>query len=421
MEYDISAIRSQFPALSRKDDGKSRIYLDNPGGTQVPHQVPDRIKNYLIECNANHGGYFRTSQASDKILDAAHQGMADFLNAGSAAEIVFGPNMTTLTYNISRSLAHWFHPGDEIILTRMDHDANVMPWYQMAQDNGLKIKWLDFNKETYQYDASELEKLISPHTCLLAVNYASNAIGTINDIRKLCAIAHEYDILVYVDAVQYVPHAPTDVQALNCDFLVCSAYKFFGPHQGILWGKLDLLEKLPAYKVRPADNNSPGKFETGTQSHEGQAGTLGALEYLMNLGKTSNIKNQTNYNDLSNNSRHLHAAMDIIREYEKDLSIQLISGLQTIKGIKIHGITDPEKVEQRVPTVAFVKEGIHPAKIAERLASENVFVWDGHYYAVEVLNHLGLLDKGGMVRIGAVHYNSPEEINTALNLIELIK
>jgi cysteine desulfurase family protein (TIGR01976 family) len=280
---------------------------------------------------------------------------------------------------------------------------------------------LDFDKETYQYDLTELRKLLSPRTCLLAVNYASNAIGTINDIPEIGKIAHEHDVLVYVDAVQYVPHAPTDVQALNCDFLACSAYKFFGPHQGILWGKLGLLKKLPPYKVRPADNDPPGKFETGTQSHEGQAGTLGALEYLLNLGKTSNHKNDNTSIALSENTRSLHAAMEWIKEYEKNLSLQIVSGLQSIKGVKIHGITDPDLIEKRVPTVSFVKQGISPAEIAERLARENIFVWDGHYYAIEVVNHLNLLDKGGMVRIGAVHYNTEEEINKMLNLVEMIR
>ncbi|UCF63477.1 MAG: aminotransferase class V-fold PLP-dependent enzyme, partial [bacterium] len=276
MPLNIEAIRNHFPALSIQDEGKFRIYLDNPGGTQVPEQVVRYMNQYLIETNANHEGHFITSRESDLVLEKAHQAMADFLNASSETEIIFGPNMTTLTFAISRSLAHWFKAGDEIVLTRMDHDANVMPWSLMAQDLGMTVKWLDFNRETYRYDLDDLQQVMSGRTRMIAVNYASNAIGTINDIRKICEIAHAYDAQVYVDAVQYVPHAPTDVQELGCDFLVCSAYKFFGPHQGILWGKLDLLEKLPAYKVRPANDKPPGKFETGTQCHEGQAGTLGA-------------------------------------------------------------------------------------------------------------------------------------------------
>jgi len=421
LALDIQKIRSYYPALSLRDNGKARIYLDNPGGTQVPKQVLDFMNHYLIETNANHDGHFRTSRESDGILKDAHQAMADFLNAGSSLEIIFGPNMTTLTYAISRSLAHWFKKGEEIILTRMDHDANVMPWVQMAQDNELTIKWLEFDGDRYQYDMDSLEKLLSPNTCLIAVNYASNAIGTINDIKEISHLAHRFGALVYVDAVQYVPHAPTDVQDLGCDFLVCSAYKFFGPHQGILWGKSDLLERLPAYKVRPADENPPGKFETGTQCHEGQAGTLGALEYFAMIGKTMGEEFHQQFSTLPERSQYLHAALSAIREYEKELSAHLINGLQSIKGIKIHGITDSSKLDQRVPTVSFVKDGYQPAQIAKGLAEENVFVWDGHYYAVEVINHLGLGDKGGMLRVGAVHYNTLEEIDKLLNLLELIK
>jgi len=421
MSLDISLIRSQFPALSLKDGGVSRVYLDNPAGTQVPQQVIERMNHYLIETNANHDGHFRTSRESDLVLEEAHQAMADFLNARSSSEIIFGPNMTTLTYAISRSLAHWFKEGEEIILTRMDHDANVMPWVQMAQDKGLKMKWLEFNRESYKYDLDSLEKLVSPRTCLITVNYASNAIGTINDIKEVSRIAHKSDVLVYVDAVQYVPHAPTDVQDLECDFLVCSAYKFFGPHQGILWGKSDLLEKLPAYKDRPAAENPPGKFETGTQCHEGQAGTLGALEYFTMIGKNMAAEFHQQFSTCSEQSKYLHAAMVAIREYEKELSAHLISGLQSINGITIHGITTSSELDQRVPTVSFVKDDYHPVDIAKRLAQENVFVWDGDYYAVEVINHLGLQEKGGMLRVGPVHYNTKEELDNFLNLVELMK
>ena len=421
MPLNINEIRNHFPALSLRDSGKSRIYLDNPGGTQVPRQVVERMTHYLIETNANHDGHFKTSCESDLLLETAHQVMADFLNAASPAEIIFGQNMTTLTYAISRSLAHWFKKGDEIILTRMDHDANVMPWFQMARDTGMTVKWLEFNRDRYRYDMDTLPELMSNRTRLLAVNYASNAIGTINDIRKICQIAHAHNALVYVDAVQYVPHAPTDVQALDCDFLVCSAYKFFGPHQGILWGRQDLLERLPAYKVRPADDHPPGKFETGTQCHEGQAGTLGAMEYLSGIGQSMAKEYHQKYTGGSERTVYLHAAMEAIREYEKNLSLRLIEGLQLIKGIKVHGITEPSEMGERVPTVSFVKNGHRPAAMAKRLAEENIYVWDGDYYAVEVINHLGLSKKGGMLRVGAVHYNTEAEIDTLLNGLELMK
>lgn len=421
MSLNIDRIRQQFPALQLKDDGKPRIYFDNPGGTQVPQQVVQRMRDYLINSNANHGGYFRTSQTSDAILEESHLAMADFLNASSPHEIVFGPNMTTLTFAISRSLAHWFKPGDEIILTRMDHDANVSPWMQMAQEKGLKIKWLNFQTDSYHFDYQQLEELLSSRVKLLAINYASNAIGTINDIQRVTELAHRYQTLIYVDAVQYVPHAPTDVQKLGCDFLVCSAYKFFGPHQGILWGRYELLEKLVAYKVRPADEKPPGKFETGTQCHEGQAGTLGALDYLSWIGQTMAQEYYQDFSNFSGRRLFLHAAMQAVKGYEKSISKHLINGLSNIKKIKIYGITDQDELEKRVPTISFYMDGVYPAKISRHLAAENIFVWDGHYYALEVIRHLELEKQGGMVRIGAVHYNTTDEIDRLLNSLELFR
>jgi cysteine desulfurase family protein (TIGR01976 family) len=418
MAFDVTRIREQFPALKLKDNGNDRIYLDNPGGTQVPRMVINRMEDYLIHSNANHGGNFHTSRNSDALLQRAHEAMAHFLNAPSDREIVFGPNMTTLTFAISRSLGHWFRPGDEIIVTRMDHDANVTPWTLLARDLNLRIKWLNFNRDTYAYEPEELDQLLSDRVKLMAVNYASNAIGTINDIKTVCRKVHEAGGLVYVDAVQYVPHGPTDVQDLECDFLVCSAYKFFGPHQGILWGREELLEKLPAYKVRPADDHSPGKFETGTQSHEGQAGTLGALEYLMWIGQTIGSE------EISGNSHHkderklFYDAMQTIKEYEISLTNHLINGLNNIKKIRIQGITDPQQFSRRVPTVSFIMEGMHPSDVAGKLGEMNIFVWDGDYYAVEVINHLGLQQSGGMVRVGAVHYNTIAELDRLLNVMD---
>ncbi len=327
--------------------------------------------------------------------------------------------MTTLTFAISRSLAHLLKPGDEIVLTRMDHDGNVMPWYQMAQERGITVKWLNFNRETYRYDLDELKNLLSGNVKLLAVNYASNAIGTINDIRQITELAHAAGALVYVDAVQYVPHGPTDVQQLNCDFLACSAYKFFGPHQGILWGKYNLLDKLPAYKVRPADDLPPGKFETGTQSHEGQAGTLGALEYLHWIGQEMGQECRSDFPEFTGRRLHLHLAMQAIREYEKNLSRHLITGLKNIAGIKIHGITEPAELDLRVPTVSFTMKGSLPAEVAGTLGKQNIYTWDGDFYALEVIKHLGLENQGGMLRVGAVHYNTVEEIDRFLNGIEI--
>jgi len=412
--FDVAQVRAQFPALAQVDEGQPRVYFDNPGGTQVPNHVLDRTRDYLVRMNANGGGAFRTSIDSDALLDEAHAAMADLLNAASPDEIIYGQNMTTLTLAISRSLARWFEPRDEIILTRMDHDANVSPWLLIAEDLGLKIKWLPFNTETYRYDLGDLDALLTDRTRLIAVNYASNAIGTINDVRAITERVHAAGGLVYVDAVQYVPHAPTDVQALGCDFLACSAYKFFGPHQGILWGRRELLEKLKAYKVRPASNALPHKFETGTLSHEGMAGTLGAVEYLTWLGETMGGPFQDTFPHLSGRRRTLHTGMATLAAYERTLGARLVVGLEQLPGIKIHGITDPAHFDERVPTVAFTLEGRAPRAIAEHLAAHNIFVWDGHYYALEVVRHLGVTEQTGMVRVGLAHYNTAEEVDRLL-------
>lgn len=421
MPLDIPEIRRQFPALSLEEDGMPRIYLDNPGGTQVPGRVPDAMRDYLIRSNANHGGYFRTSVESDSILHEAHRAMADFLNAPSEDEIIFGPNMTTLTYAFSRSVAKGLKPGDEIVLSGMDHDANVAPWLQIAEERQARVKWLKFNKETYRFDLDSFEKLLSEKVKLVAVGYASNAIGTVNDIQKISRLAHQEGALVYVDAVHYAPHGPIDVQALDCDFLVCSAYKFFGPHQGILWGRKSLLEELPAYKVRPADSHPPGKFETGTQSHEGQAGTLAALRYLEWIGETMAAEYHDRFPHFEGRRKSIHAAMAAIREHEKAMSLQLVEGLQGISGARIYGITDPGQMYHRVPTVAFSLEGHSPHEVARKLAQENIFVWSGNYYAIEAFRDLGLNESEGLMRAGAVHYNIAEEIDKFLEALRHVK
>jgi len=273
MTLDLPAIRSQFLSLSRQ-----AIFLDNPGGTQIAQQSIDRINQYLVECNANHGGAFATSIESDAMLEEAHHAMADFYNAALPEEIIFGNNMTTLTLHISRSISREWKAGEEIVVTRLDHDANVTPWVLAAQDRGVKVNWVDFDVEDGTLRMDDLQKALERKPRLLAVGYASNGLGTINPIAEIIRMAHEAGTTVYVDAVQYAPHGPIDVQKLDCDFLVSSAYKFFGPHAGILYGKQDLLEKLFAYKVRPATNSLPGKFETGTQNHEGIAGASHAFD-----------------------------------------------------------------------------------------------------------------------------------------------
>ena len=419
MALNIKTIREQFPALALKDEGKARIYLDNPGGTQVPNHVLKRMEHYLIHTNSNHGGPFRTSVESDKVLEDAHQGMADLLNAKSADEIIFGANMTSLTFAVSRSIGRLLKRGDAILLTRMDHDGNVGPWLHLAEDLGLEVKWLNFDLKTYEYDLEEAQSIFKDNNIkLAAINYASNCLGTINNVKALTEMAHQSDTLVFVDAVQYVPHGPTDVQVIGCDFLACSPYKFFGPHQGVLWGKAEMLEKLEAYKVRPADNFAPGKFETGTQLHEGQAGTLGVLEYLEWLGETMGAEYLENFPEFSGRRKKLHAAMLAIQDYEQTLSSRLIEGLQNLAGVDVKGISAVKDLARRVPTVSFTVKNQNPEEIAVKLAAENIFVWHGHNYALEAVRLLGIEESGGVVRIGPVHYNTLEEIDRTLEVLK---
>jgi len=419
MALNIKTIREQFPALALKDEGKARIYLDNPGGTQVPRQVLERMEHYLIHTNSNHGGPFRTSVESDKVLEDAHQGMADLLNAKSADEIIFGANMTSLTFAVSRSIGRLLKRGDAILLTRMDHDGNVGPWLHLAEDLGLEVKWLNFDLKTYEYDLEEAQSIFKDNNIkLAAINYASNCLGTINNVKALTEMAHQSDTLVFVDAVQYVPHGPTDVQDIGCDFLACSPYKFFGPHQGVLWGKAGLLEKLEAYKVRPAENTAPGKFETGTQLHEGQAGTLGVLEYLEWLGETMGAEYLENFPEFSGRRKKLHAAMLAIQDYEQTLSSRLIEGLQNLAGVDVKGISAVKDLARRVPTVSFTVKNQNPEEIAVKLAAENIFVWHGHNYALEAVRLMGIEESGGVVRIGPVHYNTLEEIDRTLEVLK---
>ena len=419
MALNIKTIREQFPALALKDEGKARIYLDNPGGTQVPRQVLERMEHYLIHTNSNHGGPFRTSVESDKVLEDAHQGMADMLNAKSADEIIFGANMTSLTFAVSRSIGRLLKRGDAILLTRMDHDGNVGPWLHLADDLGLEVKWLNFDLETYEYDLTEAESIFKNNNIkLAAINYASNCHGTINNVKALTEMAHHSETLVFVDAVQYVPHGPTDVQDIGCDFLACSPYKFFGPHQGVLWGKAEMLEKLEAYKVRPAENTAPGKFETGTQLHEGQAGTLGVLEYLEWLGETMGAEYHKNFPEFSGRRKNLHAAMLAIQDYERTLSSSLIEGLQNLAGVDVKGISAGKDLARRVPTVSFTVKNQNPEEIAAKLAAENIFVWHGHNYALEAVRLMGLEESGGVVRIGPVHYNTLEEIDRTIEVLK---
>ena len=400
MPFDPAIVRKQFPALARSD-----VFFDNPGGTQIASQSLDRINRYLLECNANHEGAFLTSRQSDAILHEAHAGMADFLNAASPDEIVFGNNMTSLTLHISRSLARSLNRGDEIVVTRLDHDANIAPWLLIAEDRGCKIRWVDFDVEDGTLNVDDFAKAMEGKPRIVAFGYASNALGTVNPVRKLTKMAKEAGALVYIDAVQFAPHGPIDVGEIGCDFLVCSSYKFFGPHAGILYGRLDLLKELKAYKVRPASDDPPYKFETGTQNHEGIAGVLGALEYFEWLAGQFDAANKP-----SGRKSALAKAMSIVRSYEHDLSRALIQTIQSVKGAHIYGVTDLQRLDERVPTVSFTLDGKEPRKVAEMLSQEGFYVWDGNYYALAVTERLDVEKRGGMVRVGATHYNTLDEI-----------
>ena len=420
MNYNLDEIRRMFPALSIQDNGRRRIYFDNPAGTQVSNQVVEAMRDCLIESNANILGGFETSNRADRVLSEARRAMADFLNASSSEEIIFGQNMTTLTLHLSRSIGRQLSSGDEIILSRMDHDANISPWLLLAEDLNLEIKWLPFNTETFEFDLNELDTLITNRTKLICVGGASNLLGTINNIKAISQKAGNMGILTYIDAVQLAPHVAIDVQDIGCDFLVCSAYKFFGPHQGILWGKKEVMHLLKPYKVRPATEELPSCFETGTQSHEGIAGITASVDYFAWIGDKY-AKEYVDKNQHKNQQTQvIHAALNYLFEYESTLTDCLIEGLQTINHLKIQGITEKEALQRRLPTVAFTIKGKKSPDIAAALARENIFVWSGHSYALEVIKTLNLYDTGGVVRIGPVHYNSSKEIEDFIKTLEKV-
>ncbi len=406
MPFNLDAVRAQFPALAIKDDGQRRIYFDNPAGTQVPVGVARAMSDCLLESSANLGGYFPSSAAAESVVDGARKAMADLLNAPSSDEIVFGQNMTTITLHLSRSIGRLCRAGDEIILSRMDHDANVWPWVLLARDLDLVIKWLPFSPETFEFDLDVLDELITDRTRLVCVGGASNLTGTLNDVTAICNKARTAGAMTFIDAVQSVPHVATDVQAIGCDFLVCSPYKFFGPHQGVLWGRREVLEQLEPYKVRPAPTDIPGCFETGTQSHEGFAGIKAAVDYFEWIG--------TSMAGAAGGREALRAAMELLFNYEKSLATHLIEGLTAIDGVTVQGIAAPDAMDRRVPTVSFTHETVAPAEIAESLGRQNIFVWNGHNYAVDVAKTLGIYESGGAVRVGPVHYNSMEELDEML-------
>lgn len=407
---DLRRYRADFPALQMRDGELPIVFFDNPGGTQVPASVADAMREYLLTANANVHGAFLTSRRTDLVIDAAHAAMADLLNAADPHEIVFGQNMTSLTFAISRSLGREMQPGDEIVVTALDHDANIAPWLEL-QERGVTVRCVDIDPSdcTLRYD--QMAELINERTKLVAVGMASNAVGTINDVQRVVALARNVGALVYVDAVQAVPHVPVDVQALGCDFLACSAYKFFGPHQGIVWGKREHLERLHSYKVRPAPDEIPGKWETGTQSHEGQAGTLAAVRYLAGIGRDHLDRYADQLHGLDGQRRDVRAAMLALRDHEQALSRHFLANMQRVPGLHLHGIADPSRVAERVPTFAITLDGFSPQQLSSVLAERGFATWAGHYYALSLVERLGRLDSGGMLRIGCAHYNTTDEID----------
>jgi len=401
--FDVAAVRAQFPALALRDGGRPRVYFDNPAGTQVPQRVIERTVDCLTARNANLGGYFSTTVAAGELVDQAHHACADFYNASSAAEIVFGQNMTTLTFHFSRCLGRMFKPGDEIVLSRMDHDANISPWLLLAEDRGLVVRWMEFDPETYEFPDDALSRVLSSRTRLVALGYASNCTGTINDVKHFASQARAAGALVYVDAVQFAPHLVIDVQDLGADVVVSSAYKWFGPHQGILWAREDLLRETFPYKVRPASGEAGHLFETGTLSHEGMAGTLGAIEYLEQFGTGSSRR------------ARLVSAFEVLEDHERQITRRLLDGLAGFKGLKVRGITSANAGHRRVPTVSFTLDGHHPDDLAKAFARDNIFVWSGHNYAIEPVARMGLLETGGVLRAGLAHYNTADEVDALLS------
>jgi cysteine desulfurase family protein (TIGR01976 family) len=399
---DLDWVRAQFPSLPQTGNGQPATFLDGPGGTQVPQRVIDAISNYLKHDNANTCGAYATSRHTDAMIAGARSAMADFLG-GDPDEIVFGPNMTSLTFAISRSIGRELGPGDEIVLTHLDHDANVSPW-RALEERGVTIRMAEIHEADCTLDMEDFARRITDRTKLVAVGYASNAVGTINDVKEIIRLAHQRGAMVYIDAVHYAPHGSIDVRALDCDFLVCSTYKFFGPHMGVLYGKREHLKRLEAYKVRANTNAIPNRWEWGTLNHECIAGITACVDYLADLGRHVN-------SSASSRRAALLAAYDAIQKHERGLMESLIRGLLAIPGLKLYGISDPKRFDQRCPTIAVRITGYTPLELATQLGERGFFTWDGNYYALNLTERLDVEKDGGFLRIGLAHYNMAEEVD----------
>ncbi len=408
--FDPQALRAEFPALARRQGGRPVVFLDGPGGTQVPQRVIDAVVGYYRESNANDGGAFATSEASDAIVAEAHGAVADLLGAASADEIKFGYNMTTLTFHVSRSIAATFEPGDEILVTTLDHEANVSPWRAIAADRGLVVKTVEIDPDDCTLDLADLEANLSSRTRLVAVGLASNAVGTVNPVKRIVELAHAAGALTYIDAVHFAPHGPIDVRDLGTDFLVTSVYKWFGPHLGALYGRAEVLDALPAYKVRPAHD----RFQTGTQNFEGIAGALAAIDYLRSVGARSG---STAAAPGASRRDELLGSMTAIAAYEVDLSRRFLSEISGIPGLHVWGIADPGRVAERTPTFALTFDTISPRAAAEALGRQGIYAWDGDFYAQGLIERLGLFAGGGVLRLGFVHYTTADEVDRTIEAI----
>jgi cysteine desulfurase family protein (TIGR01976 family) len=408
-DFDLGWVRSQFPSLSQELNGQPMTFFDGPGGTQVPSKTIAAMSDYLIYSNANAHGAFVTSERTDALIDQTRSAVADLLGC-AANEIVFGANMTTLTFAISRAIGRELQPGDEIVTTKLDHYANISPW-QALEEKGIVIRTLDIQVEDCTIDLDRLQELLTERTKVVAIGYASNAVGTVNDVAAITKLAHQVGAMVFVDAVHYVPHGAIDVRALDCDFLACSAYKFFAPHLGILYGKHKHLSRLQPYKVTPASDDVPSRWETGTQSYEAMAGLVETINYLHELGLQVDPKS-------GNRRAALVAGMKAIHAYEQELSRYLLSGLARIPDLTVYGITDLDRVSERTPTVGIRLQGYSPHDLAKKLGEQGIFTWNGNFYAVGVTEALGIESSGGLLRMGLVHYNTLAEIDRLLKALD---
>jgi cysteine desulfurase family protein (TIGR01976 family) len=408
---DLEWVRSQFPSLAQSVDGRPAVFLDGPGGTQVPQRVIDAISEYLAVNNANTGGAYQTSRNTDRMIAEARAAMGDFLNC-DADEVVIGPNMTTLTYAMSRAIGRELEPGDEIVLTLLDHDANFSPWKALSE-KGVTIRTAAFNPADCTLDMHDLARKINSHTRLVAVGYASNAVGTINNVAEVVRLARQAGALSYIDAVHYAPHGTIDVRALDCDFLVCSTYKFFGPHMGVLYGKREHLKRLKPYKVRPNTDNIPNCWEWGTLNHECIAGIKACVGYWEELGRRAKP-------GASSRRAAIVAAHEAIHPHERAMMEKMIAGLMAIPGLKLYGISDPQRFESRCATIVVRVEGFTPLELATKLGERGFFAWDGNYYALNVTEQLDVERLGGFLRIGIVHYNTMEEVESLLGAMREI-